>query len=910
MALPKTFEVFAERAGSFVLCGTAVLLIATGCANGPRPVTVQSTAQKSAALRSPDALQSPEERAFRQLERESARPPQVHLRSGFPATVSVDVPIPAGLPDDPVVQALDFLERYKDLYRLADPRQQLYLHRAKLETTGQHLFFRQKHGDIPVFGGELAVHMIGRRVVLTNGHYLPTIPALPGPVLDATKAQALALAGMAGRGMQPIGVPRLMYFDQSLLTGGRPDTHLAWRVGVRGFSQDKGGTSWLVFVDAHDGKLLFSIDQSPTHAADKDFTVETVNFTASDGCWAGPGETADDGWFDEDGEDGYEPNKDSFKDGERAFHLTHSVYDYFFDNFHRHSWDDDEEQAWIMVDVAPSNFKGPSQYNPSGCIKFKDGTVSTDIMGHEWTHAINDDEGLLGNSGRPGALNESFADFFGCMVDGQNDWLLGEERPINPNPVRDMSNPPAFGDPDHMNALNPSSSDNFGVHTNNGIPNKAAFLITDGGQHNGFNIKGIGREKAQHLYYDVLVDGVTPLTQFCDVRDLLVNFAQAYATQFPSLLCNLLPPDDPRCDFDLGDVCSIKNAFASVGIGVVPDPLDFINATCPDLADSDCDGSPDTTEPDNDDDSVADASDNCPNIFNLVQKDTDGDGLGDACDTDDDEDGVLDSDDNCSLVANPGQEDTEDGDGIGDVCDDDDFDGIVNAADNCKSVYNPSQEDMDNDGIGDACDDDNDNDGVVDAKDNCPLNANSNQADQDGDGVGNVCDNCLSTPNPDQKDCDGDGIGTACDNSEAIYTLMEGCSLHVPVAINVFVHPGDVVSLPACGVCGDWISPDYLTTIQVSGPLASPLAILDEEGRLIKRGVADRVQTLSFRPLASSSYRPPGSRQTPFEGTRYFLQIPESADASRGFEIKLSVETAKVPQHQTVGPPQGSAEKQ
>ncbi len=95
--------------------------------------------------------------------------------------------------------------------------------------------------------------------------------------------------------------------------------------------------------------------------------------------------------------------------------------------------------------------------------------------------------------------------------------------------------------------------------------------------------------------------------------------------------------------------------------------------------------------PDADADGVADAVDNCPEIYNPSQSDVDGDGHGDACD-------------NCPTVSNPTQHDT-DADGLGDECDPDiDNDGIPNGADNCPYVPNPDQLDSDNDGIGDACD--------------------------------------------------------------------------------------------------------------------------------------------------------------------------------------------------------------
>ena len=61
-----------------------------------------------------------------------------------------------------------------------------------------------------------------------------------------------------------------------------------------------------------------------------------------------------------------------------------------------------------------------------------------------------------------------------------------------------------------------------------------------------------------------------------------------------------------------------------------------------------------TCGPDTDGDGVFDPFDNCPTVYNPLQKDTDGDGVGDACD-------------NCPTVYNPSQADT-DGDGIGDAC--------------------------------------------------------------------------------------------------------------------------------------------------------------------------------------------------------------------------------------------------
>ena len=76
-----------------------------------------------------------------------------------------------------------------------------------------------------------------------------------------------------------------------------------------------------------------------------------------------------------------------------------------------------------------------------------------------------------------------------------------------------------------------------------------------------------------------------------------------------------------------------------------------------------------STEPDADGDTIADATDNCPNVPNSDQIDTDNDSSGDACDTDDDGDGVIDTEDTFPL--NPTEWVDSDMDGIGDNADPD-----------------------------------------------------------------------------------------------------------------------------------------------------------------------------------------------------------------------------------------------
>ncbi|MFT5563059.1 MAG: hypothetical protein ACI9Z9_002944 [Litorivivens sp.] len=187
---------------------------------------------------------------------------------------------------------------------------------------------------------------------------------------------------------------------------------------------------------------------------------------------------------------------------------------------------------------------------------------------------------------------------------------------------------------------------------------------------------------------------------------------------------------------------------------------------------------------DRDNDTIADASDNCPDIANVGQSDTDGDNIGDACDNDLDGDGVRNGSDNCPENFNPDQKNTDpdqdaavDGATTGDACDpliDRDQDGIAelqpnlpncgkngsappNCNDNCPTIANANQLNSDGDDSGNVCEDDTDQDGILDDA----FGANTTCT---GGNALNCNDNCINMPNADQKDGNWNSIGNACDD--------------------------------------------------------------------------------------------------------------------------------------------------
>jgi hypothetical protein len=120
--------------------------------------------------------------------------------------------------------------------------------------------------------------------------------------------------------------------------------------------------------------------------------------------------------------------------------------------------------------------------------------TSIDVIGHELTHGFIQGICDLEYKGHSGALNESFADIFGVMLEfyvyekykskllGKSDWCIGEDLAINDRCLRDMADPNACEQPAKMFDkfyLDPRSMIDYGgVHVNSGIPNHCFYLIS------------------------------------------------------------------------------------------------------------------------------------------------------------------------------------------------------------------------------------------------------------------------------------------------------------------------------------------------------------------------------------------------------------------------------------------------
>ena len=142
-----------------------------------------------------------------------------------------------------------------------------------------------------------------------------------------------------------------------------------------------------------------------------------------------------------------------------------------------------------------------------------DTTQGLDVIGHELTHGVTQNEVNLTYSGQSGALNESVSDVFGSLVKqyhlgqtaAQADWLIGADivGSLLKPALRSMKAPgtanPHDTQPANMSDYVHTMSDNGGVHTNSGIPNHAFYVVAT-------TLGGPAWEAAGTIWYDTLAN--------------------------------------------------------------------------------------------------------------------------------------------------------------------------------------------------------------------------------------------------------------------------------------------------------------------------------------------------------------------------------------------------------------------
>ncbi len=424
----------------------------------------------------PGLSQSPPPPALDKLRQDAGGEVEItwNSRTGTPSFLRGSIPLPGiqGEADESQASRA-FVERYADLFGLRNASDDLAVVETYVDTLGmRHVTFQQVYQGVEVYGAQMKVHLSadGQEVVAVSSSFVP------GIALAETRPRVTAEEALAGAGKAlPNGVlgsdPELVVYPGP--RGDGSSARLAWLVELL----DNAVPARNVHViDAVEGDMVDVLDR--LYVGRNRETYDANHGTILPGTLVrseGEGPTGD-------------------LDVDNAHDFAGDTYDYFWGTHGRDSYDD---QGATLVSTANYGTNYQNAFWNGQQMVYGDDFAVNDVVAHELTHAVTERTANLEYRWQSGALNESFSDIFGAMVD-RDDWLMGEDLPDSVlggrEAIRDMADPARFGQPAHTDDWVETCSDNEGVHTNSGIPNKAYYNIAT----------AIGKDKAEGIFYRTL----------------------------------------------------------------------------------------------------------------------------------------------------------------------------------------------------------------------------------------------------------------------------------------------------------------------------------------------------------------------------------------------------------------------
>lgn len=438
--------------------------------------------------------------------------------------------------DLPADQANAFLNRYGQAFGLR-PGQRVRQIRTEALPGGDRIVrFQQYAGGVPVLGGDLLVTVTPNKGVVAATAETPVgTPVGTQAKISKDAATTAAIKAAAARlglnsGELTLRDATLWLYDPRVFGApGRAELRPTWRVTLG--QAGAGGDLASVLIDALDGSTALVISEREyaknrlicdlkNAAVDLD---DPTTYDCSDAS-GGPAIVRREGGA-----------ATGVTDTDDAYKYLGATYDFYKNYLGRDSIDGrglplraTVRACYIYACPFENAFWDGSQ------MVFGAGFASADdVIGHELTHGVTDYTSQLLYAYQSGAINEALSDIMGEFID-QTDglgtdtattkWQLGEDLPASVGVIRDMESPTLYGQPDSTsNAYwdyDVNYYDNGGVHTNSGVANKAAFLISDGGTLNAVTVTGIGQAKSIQLWYRVMLS-ITSGTTYADLGHAL-----------------------------------------------------------------------------------------------------------------------------------------------------------------------------------------------------------------------------------------------------------------------------------------------------------------------------------------------------------------------------------------------------
>ncbi|GAP46231.1 peptidase M4 thermolysin [Streptomyces azureus] len=451
-----------------------------------------------------------------------------------------------------------------------------------------HTRYERTYDGLPVLGGDLVVESTkaDETAAVVKATRAAIEPATTKTAVPAAKARQQALA--AGKA-EDARNPAVNREPRKVIWAANGKPVVAYETVVGGFQHDGTPQELHVVTDATTGEKLYEWEAiengtgNTVYSGTVDLTTTQSGsaYNLTDGArgnhktynlnrgTSGTGTLfsgSDDVWGD-----GSPSNLESAAaDAHYGAALT---WDYYKNVHGRSGIRGDGVAAYSRVHYG-NNYVNAFWSDSCFCMTYGDGSgnanplTSIDVAAHEMTHGLTSNTAGLNYSGESGGLNEATSDIFGATVEffaknssDVGDYLIGEEIDINGDgtPLRYMDKPSKDGSSKDAWYSGIGSID---VHYSSGPANHFFYLLSEGSgtktingvsydspTSDGLPVTGIGRGKAEKIWFRALTTKFTSTTNYAGARTgTLAATGELYGT-------------------DSAEYKAVQDAWAGVNVG-------------------------------------------------------------------------------------------------------------------------------------------------------------------------------------------------------------------------------------------------------------------------------------------------------------------------------------------------------
>ncbi|MFG2096552.1 M4 family metallopeptidase [Streptomyces sp. NPDC048612] len=427
-----------------------------------------------------------------------------------------------------------------------------------------HTRYDRTYAGLPVLGGDLIVHTAkGGAVKSTTKSTDKTVKvasttAKIAPTAAAKSAQGTAVKSLSAKKADAQAPKKVVW-----AASGTPT--LAYDTVVNGVKKDGTPSRMHVITDANSGKKLFQYDEIRTGKGESEYSGSVELGTTKSGSGytltdkdRGDHKTTNlensesgDGkaFTDEDDKWGTGKPDDPQTAAVDAHYGAAVTWDYYKKVHGRAGIKGDGKGASSRVHYGKS-YVNAFWDDSCFCMTYGDGEgdkkplTALDVAAHEMSHGVTSATANLTYSGESGGLNEGTSDIFGTSAEffaksekDPGDYLIGEKIDINGDgkPLRYMDKPSKDGQSqDNWD----SKTGGLDPHYSSGVANHFFYLLSEGSgakeiggvkydspTADGKKVEGIGRDKAEKIWFKALTEYMTSNTDYKAAREATVKAA-------------------------------------------------------------------------------------------------------------------------------------------------------------------------------------------------------------------------------------------------------------------------------------------------------------------------------------------------------------------------------------------------